>query len=134
MAAWKRRTAKIIHQSAPCRTRTCDPRIRNPLLYPAELRAQLKSQLGTLLCSGVPVRQGDLTRAEGRRPNEKQPHPQGLTIAERQWRQRQATVSILILVIKKTKKGEAPAPRWERDDLQRPIPQNVSGNRIFISL
>ena len=26
--------------SAPCRTRTCDPRIRNPLLYPAELRAQ----------------------------------------------------------------------------------------------
>src|SRR5262249_21457099 len=24
---------------APCRTRTCDPRIRNPLLYPAELRA-----------------------------------------------------------------------------------------------
>src|ERR1700675_2864376 len=25
--------------SAPCRTRTCDRRIRNPLLYPAELRA-----------------------------------------------------------------------------------------------
>jgi hypothetical protein len=28
-------------RTAPCRTRTCDPRIRNPLLYPAELRAQL---------------------------------------------------------------------------------------------
>ncbi len=45
---------------APCGTRTHDPRIRNPLLYPAELRAQLKSQLGTVLCSGVPARQGDL--------------------------------------------------------------------------
>jgi hypothetical protein len=80
MAAWKRRTAKNDpSERAPCRTRTCDPRIRNPLLYPAELRAQLKSQLGTLLCSGVPVRQGDLTTAEGRRPNKKQHHPQGLT-------------------------------------------------------
>ncbi len=27
------------YNNAPCRTRTCDPRIRNPLLYPAELRA-----------------------------------------------------------------------------------------------
>ena len=31
----KRKTPK----NAPGRTRTCDPRIRNPLLYPAELRA-----------------------------------------------------------------------------------------------
>jgi hypothetical protein len=46
--------------NAPCRTRTCDPRIRNPLLYPAELRAQRKSQLGTLLCPRVEARQGDL--------------------------------------------------------------------------
>ena len=27
------------YDSAPCGTRTHDPRIRNPLLYPAELRA-----------------------------------------------------------------------------------------------
>ena len=25
---------------APCRTRTCDPRLRRPMLYPAELRAR----------------------------------------------------------------------------------------------
>src|ERR1700722_15643044 len=35
----------IERRNAPCRTRTCDRRIRNPLLYPAELRAQFKSQL-----------------------------------------------------------------------------------------
>jgi hypothetical protein len=29
----------ITYRNAPCRTRTCDRRIRNPLLYPAELRA-----------------------------------------------------------------------------------------------
>jgi hypothetical protein len=34
------------YNSAPCGTRTHDRRIRNPLLYPAELRAPLKSQLG----------------------------------------------------------------------------------------
>src|ERR1700722_10291105 len=51
-----------IGSNAPCRTRTCDPRIRNPLLYPAELRAQRKSQLGTLLCPRVEARQGDLRR------------------------------------------------------------------------
>ncbi len=30
---------RITYMNAPCRTRTCDRRIRNPLLYPAELRA-----------------------------------------------------------------------------------------------
>ena len=30
---------QITYRNAPCRTRTCDRRIRNPLLYPAELRA-----------------------------------------------------------------------------------------------
>ncbi len=40
------RTARNVSERAPCRTRTCDPRIRNPLLYPAELRAQLKVNSG----------------------------------------------------------------------------------------
>ena len=30
-----------IENGAPCTTRTCDPRFRKPMLYPAELRAQL---------------------------------------------------------------------------------------------
>ena len=30
--------AENCSECAPGRTRTCDPRIRNPLLYPAELR------------------------------------------------------------------------------------------------
>jgi hypothetical protein len=39
---WKKTVKKLKKlANAPCRTRTCDPRIRNPLLYPAELRAQL---------------------------------------------------------------------------------------------
>jgi hypothetical protein len=39
-------------RTAPCRTRTCDPRIRNPLLYPAELRAQFSSDSGRYYVSG----------------------------------------------------------------------------------
>jgi hypothetical protein len=35
----KRLIGKALSHSAPCGTRTHDPRIRNPLLYPAELRA-----------------------------------------------------------------------------------------------
>ena len=31
---------------APGRTRTCDPRLRRPLLYPAELRAQIEVMAG----------------------------------------------------------------------------------------
>ena len=38
-SCFKRRTYSI----APCGTRTHDPRIRNPLLYPAELRALCRS-------------------------------------------------------------------------------------------
>ncbi len=33
-------SSKIVYLTTPGRTRTCDLRIRNPLLYPAELRAQ----------------------------------------------------------------------------------------------
>ena len=32
----------LLESIAPCGTRTHDPRIRNPLLYPAELRAQIQ--------------------------------------------------------------------------------------------
>ncbi len=40
--------------SAPGRIRTCDPRIRSPLLCPAELRAQMVEalQIGTLYVDG----------------------------------------------------------------------------------
>lgn len=34
----KKRNA-LIYSGAPCRIRTCDPRLRRPLLYPTELRA-----------------------------------------------------------------------------------------------
>jgi hypothetical protein len=47
-------------RNAPCRTRTCDRRIRNPLLYPAELRAQFEVSFGWLLCPREKRRQGDL--------------------------------------------------------------------------
>ena len=51
----------IERRNAPCRTRTCDRRIRNPLLYPAELRAQFKSQLRlSYYVPGEQGRQGDL--------------------------------------------------------------------------
>ncbi len=43
-SAWaptRRLAGRMIYGSTPYRTRTCDPRIRNPLLYPAELREQI---------------------------------------------------------------------------------------------
>jgi hypothetical protein len=39
---------QITYRNAPCRTRTCDRRIRNPLLYPAELRALFYASFGGL--------------------------------------------------------------------------------------
>ena len=48
------------YDSAPCGTRTHDPRIRNPLLYPAELRALFYGLVGLVLCWRFRARQGDL--------------------------------------------------------------------------
>ncbi len=40
LEAWRPTQAKVIeNDGAPGRTRTCDPQIRNLVLYPAELRA-----------------------------------------------------------------------------------------------
>jgi hypothetical protein len=63
----KRLIYKMLSHSAPCGTRTHDPRIRNPLLYPAELRALLYGLYGitrpedTMFGStGKPKRSGNL--------------------------------------------------------------------------
>src|ERR1700719_698800 len=81
---------------APCRTRTCDPRIRNPLLYPAELRAQLKSQLGMLLCLRVQARQGDLHPAQRPKSAIRAPIGQLTNISrKKRWKKRPATVNLL---------------------------------------
>lgn len=34
--------ANAVQLGALCRIRTCDPRLRRPMLYPTELRAQIK--------------------------------------------------------------------------------------------
>ena len=37
--SWSRKSANSLGKSAPGRTRTCDPRLRRPVLYPTELLA-----------------------------------------------------------------------------------------------
>jgi hypothetical protein len=41
---------------APGRTRTCDPRLRRPMLYPPELRAPFKNQILTAPAAGLAPR------------------------------------------------------------------------------
>jgi hypothetical protein len=44
------RENRLFRGCAPGVTRTLDLRIRNPLLYPAELRAQLRSEVAASEC------------------------------------------------------------------------------------
>ena len=44
-----RRLAKCGLESAPGRTRTCDPRLRRPVLYPTELRARATADSAIVL-------------------------------------------------------------------------------------
>jgi hypothetical protein len=46
-------TSLLVNDGGPCRTRTCDMRLRRPLLYPAELRNLLVGRTVPLFRSGV---------------------------------------------------------------------------------